>query len=481
MKTLSILPPSTKQQQFLKANTKHIGFGGARGGGKSWSVRTKAKLLALRYAGIRILIVRRTYPELINNHINILRTELLGIAKYNDKDKVLKFDNGSTINFTYCAKDQDLDRLQGVEYDVIFLDEATQLSEYQMKTITACLRGVNDFPKRVYYTCNPGGQGHGYIKRIFIDKRYETEEIPEDYTFIQSLVTDNKVLMESQPDYIKQLEALPPKLREAWLHGNWDIFEGQFFEDFMDRPEHYDDRQWTHVINPFEIPDSWKIYRSFDWGYNRPFACCYFAVSEDDVVYHFLEIYGCTKTPNEGIKWTPAQVFAEIHRVETEHRWLKGKKIIGIADPAIWDAETGESIAETAAKHQVYFTPGDHKRIPGWMQMHYRFAFDENGFPMFYVFKNCKHFIRTIPLLQYDEHKVEDVDTTGEDHIADAVRYMLMSRPIKPRTAPMPDEYANNPLNVYLDIPKEDLKPRTRTPRIIINGGSDGTIQSEKE
>ena len=229
MKTMVISPPSEKQKLFLKASTKHISFGGARGGGKSWSVRTKAKLLALRYGGIRILIVRRTYPELINNHINILRTELLGIAKYNDKDKVLKFANGSTINFAYCAKDGDLDRLQGVEYDVIFLDEATQLSEYQMKTITACLRGVNDFPKRVYYTCNPGGQGHGYIKRIFIDRRYEDGEIAEDYTFIQSLVTDNKVLMESQPDYIKQLEALPPKLREAWLYGNWDIFEGQFF------------------------------------------------------------------------------------------------------------------------------------------------------------------------------------------------------------------------------------------------------------
>ena len=116
MKTLTILPPSDKQKQFLRAKTKHIGFGGARGGGKSWSVRTKAKLLALRYAGIRILIVRRTYPELINNHINILRGELIGIAKYNDKDKVLKFQNGSTINFTYCANDADLDRLQGVEY-----------------------------------------------------------------------------------------------------------------------------------------------------------------------------------------------------------------------------------------------------------------------------------------------------------------------------------------------------------------------------
>ena len=462
-----ISEPNEKQKKVLKATTHHIGFGGARGGGKSWVVRTKAKLLAFKYGkelhpfkttGIRILIVRRTYPELINNHINTLRTELLGVAKYNDKDKVLKFFNGATINFAYCDNDKDLDRLQGQEYDVIFLDEATQLSEYQMKTICACNRGVNNFPKRVYYTCNPGGQGHQYIKRIFIDKVYVDGENPSDYTFIQSLVTDNKVLMESQPDYIKQLEALPPKLKKAWLEGDWNIFEGQFFEDFVDRPEQYESKQWTHVIEPFEIPDNWTIYRSFDWGYNKPFACCWFAVDEDGVVYHILELYGCKETPNEGVKWTPPQVFSEIHRIETEHRWLKGKRIIGIADPAIWDAETGESIADTAAKHQVYFDKGDNKRISGWMQCHYYLAFDENGYPMFYVFKNCKHFIRTIPLLQYDEHKVEDIDTSQEDHIADSWRYFLMSRPIKPRVAPKPDEFNLTSAHIYLDINREDLR-----------------------
>ena len=474
MPTLTISPPSEKQKLFLKADTKHIGFGGARGGGKSWSVRTKAKLLAIRYAGIRILIVRRTYPELINNHINILRTELLGIAKYNDKDKVLKFVNGSTINFTYCDNDKDLDRLQGVEYDVIFLDEATQLSEHQMKTITACLRGVNNFPKRVYYTCNPGGQGHGYIKRIFIDKAYDEGEDSNDYTFIQSLVTDNKVLIESQPDYIKQLEALPPKLRKAWLEGDWNVYEGQFFEDFMDRPEQYESRQWTHVIKPFEIPEGWKIYRGFDWGYNKPFSCMWFAVDYDGIIYHILEYYGCTKTPNEGIKHTPPQVFAEIARIEREHPWLKGRKVIGIADPAIWNAETGKSIADVAAEHSVFFQKGDHERIAGWMQCHYRLAFDDDGYPMFYVFSNCKHFIRTIPLLQYDEHKPEDLDTDGEDHIADAWRYMLMSRPISPRVAKKPDGYENNPLNVYLDIPKENLRRARNRPRMeIISGGKD--------
>ena len=460
--TLEISAPSDKQQQFLLARTKHIAFGGARGGGKSWAVRTKSKLLALRYGGIRILIVRRTYPELINNHVNILRSELKDIARYNDKDKVIKFGNGSTINFQYCAKDADLDRLQGTEYDIIFLDEATQLSEYQMKTISACLRGVNDFPKRVYYTCNPGGQGHQYIKRIFIDRRYEEGENPEDYTFIQSLVTDNKVLMKSQPDYIRQLEALPPKLREAWLYGSWDVYEGQFFEEFSDKPEHYLDRRYTHVIEPFEIPDGWTVMRVFDWGYNRPFACEWIFMDYEGVMYVGLELYGCTQTPNEGVKWTPDQVFAEIHRIENEHRWLKGKKIQGVADPAIWDAQTGESLAERAAKYQVYFQKGDHERLPGWMQMHYRLAFDENGYPMMYFFKNCKGAIRTLPLLMYDEHTPEDIDTSGEDHIADALRYGCMARMIKPRVAPAPDGYSQTPMAMFLDIPKEDIiaKPK---------------------
>lgn len=471
MITLKIDTPNEKQKLALKAKTKHIGYGGARGGGKSWFVRTKSKLLALRYPGIKILIVRRTYKELLNNHINFLIPELNGIAKYNKSDKVFTFWNGSTINFGYCNNDADLLQYQGAEYDVIFLDEATQLSEYQMKTIVACLRGVNGFPKRIYYTCNPGGQGHQYIKRIFIDKRYEEGENPEDYTFIQALVMDNKALMESQPDYVRQLEALPPKIREAWLNGSWDVYEGQYFEEFADRPDHYMDRQWTHVIEPFEIPDSWSIYRGFDWGYNHPFSCGWWAIDPDGVMYRILELYGCTKTPNEGVKWIPQKVFEEIHRIECEHRWLKGKKITGIADPAIWNAEYGESIAETASKNMVYFSKGDHERLAGWMQMHYRMAFDDNGYPMMYIFKNCKGFIRTIPQLMYDEHKVEDIDTDGEDHIADETRYVCMSRPIKPRVAKVPDTYSLTPQSMFLDIPKEDIIARPKRQRMEVIDG----------
>lgn len=457
---LVIDPPSEKQKLFLTADRKYVGFGGARGGGKSWAVRTKAKLLAMRYRGIKILIVRRSYPELINNHINYLKTELHGIAKYNKQEKVFNFPNGSIIKAGYLGSDDDLLQYQGSEWDIIFLDEAGQLSEFQMKTMMATLRGVNGYPKRAYFTMNPGGQGMGFLKRIFITKRYEDGEDESEYQFIQSLVTDNKVLMETQPDYIRQLEALPPKLRDAWLYGSWDVYEGQFFEEFADRPEYYEEHTYTHVIKPFEIPDGWQIYRSFDWGYNHPFSCGWWAVDYDGVAYRILELYGCTKTPNEGVKWTPDKVFSEIHTIETTHRWLKGKNIIGIADPAIWNAETGESIADRAAKHGVYFSKGDHERVNGWMQVHYRLAFDENGYAMMYIFENCKAFIRTMPLLMYDDHRPEDLDTDGEDHVADEVRYFCMSRPITPRMAPADDHYTQSPIYQYLDVKKEDLSPR---------------------
>jgi hypothetical protein len=467
--TLTLDPPSETQRKFLCAETKYVAFGGARGGGKSWAVRFKAVLLSMHYPGIIIMIVRKTYPELRANHINQLRALTTDVADYREVNKELTFCNRSVILFRYAQNEKDLEKYQGTECDVLFIDEATQLTEEQYDKFKACVRGVNSFPKRIYLTCNPGGVGHQWVKRLFVDRKYKDTEIPAEYTFIKSKVTDNKALMESDPDYVRQLEALPPKLRKAWLDGDWDIFEGQFFEDFADRPEQYMERTWTHVIEPFEVPDGWKIYRSFDWGYAKPFSCGWWAIDYDGVAYRILELYGCRETPNEGVKWTADRVFSEIHRIETEHRWLKGKRIHGVADPAIWDAQYGESIAETAAKHQVFFEKGDHERLPGWMQVHYRLAFDEAGFPMMYIFKTCKAFIRTIPLLCYDAHKPEDVDTDGEDHVADETRYFCMARPIKPRMAPPPDTYKESPMYQYLDIPKEDIiaKPRRKRVEVI--------------
>lgn len=421
-----------KQREFMRATSQHVAYGGARGGGKSWAVRANAIIMSCKYPGLKSIIIRRTFRELQNNHIAPLMEQLNGIAKYNKTEKIFRFPNKSTIQFGYCDNDNDVMQYQGAEYDIIYLDEATQLREEWIKKIATTCRGVNNLPKRVYYTCNPGGVGHHYIKRLFVDRKYEPAEVPEDYTFIQALVTDNRALMQSQPAYIKELETLPPKLRDAWLYGRWDVFEGQFFEEFRDDPEHYEDRRWTHVVKPFSVPSGWTIYRSFDWGYHRPFSCGWWAVDYDGVIYRILELYGCTQTPNEGIKWPPDRVFAEIARIEREHPYLSGREVLGIADPAIWAGETGISIAETAAQQGVFFQRGDNKRIPGWMQCHYRMAFDEQGYPQMYVFSSCKGFIRTIPLLEYDPHRPEDVDTDGEDHIADEWRYMCMARPIKP-------------------------------------------------
>lgn len=446
------------------------------GAGKSWAIRAKAVLLCMHHAGIKVMIVRKTNPELIANHIKPLKEMLKvgtkdALAKYNDSKKEMTFPNGSEILFRYCDAEQDVDRYQGTEVDVLFLDEATQLSEEQMKKICACVRGVNNFPKRTYYTCNPGGKGHGYIKRLFIDRKYEKGEHAEDYSFIQSLVTDNKALMESDPEYIKQLEALPPKLREAWLNGRWDVFEGAFFEEFRVTPDmakceeagvDYETAQeeglWTHVIKPFDIPLDWKIYRSYDWGYGKPFSCGWWAVDYDGCAYRILELYGCTQTPNEGVRWTNKQQFDEIARIEREHPWLKGKTIRGVADPSIWDGSKGISAAEEAEKHSLWFEPGINDRIPGWMQIRERLKFDENGKAMLYFFENCKDAIRTIPLMMFDEHKVEDLDTDLEDHIADSIRYFCMMRPIAPRKIETKIKPMCDPLNQYTNTRKSIIR-----------------------
>ena len=442
--------PQPKQDEVLKCTATHIGFGGARGGGKSWVVRFNAKGMGLKYPGIRQLIVRKTYPELQENHIRILKKETEGVAVYKDKDKTLVFNNGSEVRFMYCQYDDDVERLQGSEFDIIYFDEATQLTEHQMKSISACLRGVNDFPKHIYYTCNPGGVGHAYIKRIFIDKRYEEGEDANDYQFVQSLVDDNQKLLEADPRYKARLEALPYKQRQAWLEGKWDIFEGQYFEEFTDNPSHYKDRVHTHVIDPFDIPKHWTIYRSYDWGYAKPFSCGWWAIDEEGVLYRILELYGCTGEPDEGVKWTPDKQFDEISKIEREHPLLKGKDIQGYADPACWNKETGTSVMDTAAKYGIYFNKGDNKRIPGWLQVRYRLQFDENGYPRMYIFNTCKNFIRTIPLLMYSDSpsKVEDLDTTQEDHIADETRYMCMAHPIKPIKPVAEIKPQDDPLNL---------------------------------
>ena len=165
------------------------------------------------------------------------------------------------------------------------------------------------------------------------------------------------------------------------------------------------------------------------------------------MIYRVLELYGCTGTPNEGLKWPPERQFREIARIEREHPWLRGKKISGVADPAIWDASRGESVAETAARCGLSFTPGDNNRVAGWMQLHYRLQFDGNGYARMYVFSGCRAFLRTIPLLLYDPRRPEDLDSSLEDHAADEARYFCMSRPVRALYEPEAREVLFDPLD----------------------------------
>ena len=176
------------------------------------------------------------------------------------------------------------------------------------------------------------------------------------------------------------------------------------------------------------------------------------------MIYRILEWYGCTEVPNEGLKLSPDKQFSHIKEIENEHPYLKGQKILGVADPSIWDSSRGISIADTALKYGINFVPGDNKRIPGWMQCHYRLAFDKDGYPMMYVFKNCKAFIRTIPLLMFSETKPEDLDTDGEDHVADEWRYFCMTRPIKPRETVEERVCEDDPLDMLKDQQKKKKK-----------------------
>ncbi|MBQ9692201.1 MAG: phage terminase large subunit [Clostridia bacterium] len=428
MYRLKIPPPSEKQKRFFMSKARFVGYGGARGGGKSWAMRTKLVLLCFRYAGLKCLLLRRTLPELKENHLNPLLALLGESVNYKASDRVFEFPNGSYLKLGYCDKEADIYRYQGQEFDVIGVEECTHFSWEQISFLMTANRTTRaDFSPRMFFTGNPGGVGHTWFRRLFVKRIYQKGERKEDYEFIPATVDDNKILMERNPEYVTVLDALPEKLRRAHRYGDWDVFEGQFFEEFRDDPEGYGSRRFSHVIKPFTPPRDWRCMRSFDFGYAKPFSCGWWVQDHDGRVYRILELYGCTGSANEGVKWTPDKIFSEIHRVECEHPYLKGRTIHGVADPSIWDSSRGEAIVETAAKHGVYFSPGDNKRIPGWMQMHYRMTFDANGYPLMYVFENCEAFRRTIPLLCFSKTNPEDLDTDGEDHVADEVRYLCMS------------------------------------------------------
>lgn len=438
MQTTLDLNITKTQLQFINSTADEVLFGGAAGGGKSYGQLIDALLFALKYPRSHQLILRRTFPELEHSLImNSLLIYPTSAAKYKTSERKWIFLNGSVIEFGYCASETDVLRYQGAEYDIVRFDELTHFTEGQYTYLLSRVRGVNDYPKQIKSSTNPGGIGHTWVKSRFIDG-FEpgVEHTTDDGTkrlFIPSFVQDNKFLMQADENYIKRLGQLPENERRALLYGEWDIFDGQVFSEWRNNPKGYKTRRNTHVIKPFKIPKEWRRFRSFDFGYSKPFAVSWYAVDYDGRVYNYRELYGCTGKPDVGVRWTAQRIAEKIREIESEEE--SGLHITGIADPAIWNS-TGSSegsIADMMERCGVYFEKGKNDRLAGKMQVHYRLSFDAEGLPMIYFFDTCKNMIRTLPQLKYDETYPEDVDTKQEDHLYDELKYFLMNDPIPPR------------------------------------------------
>lgn len=459
--------PTAKQRLFHASKSNEILYGGAAGGGKSYAICWDASMRCLKYPGTSAYLFRRTYPELEQTLIKTMRMivpETLG--KYYSGNHEMQFVNGSVARFCHLSDEGDVIKYQGAEIQWLYFDELTHFSESMYNYIKTRLRAPLRLGVKPCVRCasNPGGPGHGWVKARFVDSTdvgthtviKDTEITGRDgqkktmksvCEYIPATVYDNPHIDDI---YIVELQNKPSKLRDALLYGKWDAFEGQAFPEFTNDPEHYKDGLHTHVIDPFDIPLHWTRYVSFDHGFSRPFSFGAWAVDPDGRAYRYKELYGCKKgEANVGLMLTPGEIAAKLADwLEPEFR--EGIHITGIADPAIWDESRGTSVEEQIRKvfSGVTFRKGDNTRMPGKMQVHERLRFDEDGRPMMYIFSNCTDFIRTIPTLCYDEHKVEDIDTAGEDHIYDETRYFLMSRPLAPKiVAPKPKRKAWNPLD----------------------------------
>lgn len=468
--------PQPKQAVFMSRWEEEALYGGAAGGGKSEALVMEA-LRQVHIPYYRGLIVRRTFPQmedLIDKSVRHYK-KAFPKARYNDSKHFWRFPSGAKIFFGSMQHEKDKFNYQGKPYDFIGFDELTQFTATQYDYLVKSRNRPNGPGTRVYCraTANPGGVGHGWVKERFIvaappmttvteavkyrDERGIEQERERHRIFVPSSVFDNPALMTNDPDYVARLASLPEAERKALLYGDWDTFSGQVFMEWKNDPAHYGDRIGTHVINPFTTPQEWRVWRAFDWGYSKPFSCHWYAVDHEKRLYCIRELYGCTGEPNTGVRWEPSRISQKIKEIEAEDPNLKGRDILGVADPAIFnDTGTGESIASLMEAGRVYWEKGDNNRMNGKMQIHHRLTFDETGVPMLYVFDTCKHLVRTLPSLVYDEKDVEDVDSDGEDHAYDELRYICMKNPISPKPVPKKQAPQYDPLELGATDTKYD-------------------------
>lgn len=405
-----------RQAAFLKSEAAETLFGGAAGGGKSYAQLVDALVFAMRYPGSRQLILRRTLRELERSLI--LVSEQLypqAVGKFVRSDAVWRLVNGSMIEFGHCQYDSDVTRYQSAEYDVIRFDELTHFSLYQYTYLLSRVRGANGYPKQVKSTTNPGGIGHDWVKKRFIDAMPPDTLTAFDggsRIFLPAKVTDNVFLMQFDPKYRKRLENLPARERKALLEGDWDLQEGRYFSEFT---------RDIHVVKAFEIPAHWKRWLTVDYGLDM-FAALWIAQAPDGHSYVYREVYQSGLILSEAAE--------QIERAE------RGERVdMRLAPPDLFHRrqETGRSAVEIWQDKGLYFEASGNERVNGWYAVKelLRPVPDGQGgmTARLQIFPQCRNLIRTLGALQHDERNPNDVADKPHEltHAPDALRGYAVS------------------------------------------------------
>lgn len=454
-----LYPP---QRDALMTEAREVLYGGAVGGGKSYLIRISSILYSLEIPGLITYLFRRTFKEVLANHIHTpggyleMLDELIksGDVTYSKTDNSFTFFNGSRIQLAHCQYEDDVYNYQGAQIGYLIIDESTHFSPKMIRFLRTRVRlgslqvppkWKGKFP-RILYGTNPGGIGHHYFKQNFVDIcEGRVVKAPVDdggmtRTYIPAKLTDNKVLMETDPDYADRVRGLgDPKMAEALIEGDWDVLSSGGFSDLWDKNK--------HIIDPFSVPHTWKIDRGYDYGSSAPAAALWFATSNGETfvdstghersvpkgsIFVIQECY-LANSQNEGLRLTAAGQAEKIKAVEDEEIW-GGRARPGPADNAIFSSEPGKpSIADDMSDEGVTFVRGDKSpgsRVIGAGLMRTRLESTVQGSlekPHIYFFRICYNSIRTLPSLQNDKNNPEDIDTKGEDHIWDVVRYKLLN------------------------------------------------------